>query len=92
MRVALFSLALVAAALLACAGASHEIVGPGTYSVSCKRNQSNCWKEASEVCPSGYDIIDGQGHESAFINRNVYTGEATGVTPVYSGEMLVKCR
>lgn len=92
MRVAALSLCLVVSVLFACAGASHELVGPDTYSVSCKRNQSNCWKEAAKACPSGYDIIDGQGHEAAVINRNVYTGEATGVTPVYSGEMLVKCR
>lgn len=83
----------VAAALtlLACAGASHELVAPGTYSIECKRKQSNCWKEAAEVCPNGYDQIDGSQRSGTYLATNTQTGAVTAI-PTFNGEMLVKCR
>ena len=77
--------------LLACAGASHELVSPGTYAISCKRSQSNCWSEAAKVCPGGYDQLDGAGHDGVVMATNSYTGQVTAV-PTYKGEMLVRCR
>lgn len=84
---------IVAATLAAssCAGASHELVAPGTYSIECKRSQSNCWREAARVCPGGYDQLDGSGHDGMVMSTNTYTGQVTAV-PTYKGEMLVRCR
>jgi len=95
---------VVVAALLACAGASHEAVGPDTYSIDCKRSASNCYEEAGDVCPNGFDVLDAQGQRGAvaFTNStaNAY-GSANGATaygsstttlvPTYKGSMLVRC-
>ena len=88
MRAFVVGLVLVASS---CAGASHELVSPGTYAITCKRSQSNCWSEASRVCPGGYDTLDGAGHDGTYLATNTYTGQVTAV-PTYKGEMLVRCR
>lgn len=81
---------VVVAALLAtaCAGASHEAVGPSTYAITCKRSQSNCWSEANKVCPGGYDQLDGTQRQG--VAMNLWTGKPAGTT--YDGEMLIRCR
>jgi hypothetical protein len=88
MRVQFIALALLAS----CAGASHQLVGPATYSIQCKRSQSNCWKEAAKVCPSGYDQIDGSQRAGTHHMVNAYNGQYMGSAPTFDGEMLVRCR
>lgn len=91
-RSALFALLVVAITLLACAGASHELVGPGMYAIDCKRSASNCYEEAGDVCPSGFDIADAQNQQGAVSWTTFGENYAnTLVIPTYKGQMLIRC-
>lgn len=90
MRVNRASWAVLVAAM-GCAGASHTMVGPGTFSIECKRSQSNCWEHAYELCPNGFDELASDGSSGTYLATNTYTGQVTAV-PTYSGAMLVRCR
>lgn len=91
--VAIGSIALVGAALLACAGASHQQLSLDTYAVTCKRNASNCYAEANRLCADGFDVIDAQGHHGAIVNASTSGTTTTGyAVPTYAGEMLIRCR
>lgn len=78
---------LVGLALLSagCAGSWSEPAGPDTWSVGCKRSRANCYEEAKAVCPSGFEILDGDSQSGYYVSGNV-------IAPVYKGEMLVRCR
>jgi hypothetical protein len=44
-----------------CAAGHAAVIGPsgGTaYSIWCRRSMTNCYREAGEVCPGGYTIMD----------------------------------
>jgi hypothetical protein len=90
---AFLGLLLVVSVLLACAGSSHEAVGPDTYAIDCKRSPSNCYEEAGQACPDGFDVLDSQGQHGAVAIANTY-GSTTNATvvPTYKGSMLVRCK
>jgi hypothetical protein len=86
--------ALLVTVLAACApAASEQVRGPdGTmnwYSVTCRRNQANCYEEAGDICPRGYDVADSGGQSGVYMQANRYGATAT---PTYSGHMLVRCK
>lgn len=87
-----FGLLLCVAVLLACAGASSTQIGKDTFSIECKRNRGNCYEEAAEVCPNGFEMLDGSESSGVYAVANSY-GKTTTVTavPIYKGEMLVRC-
>ena len=76
-----------------CGGSSDQIRGPdGTmnwYSIECKRSQANCYEEAGEVCPNGYDVADQGGQSGTYVQAN--QNGATAI-PIYRGHMLIKCK
>lgn len=86
MRVALFA----ALTLMSCAGSSATRIGPKLYEIDCRRSRGNCWREASRVCPDGFDPLDAADHSTAYIASNG-NGSAT-VIPVYRAEIVVRCR
>jgi hypothetical protein len=80
-------------ALVGCHASHDQVRGPdGTtdwYSIECKRNQGNCYEEAGDVCPNGYDIADAGGHSGTYVHA-----DQSGVVavPTYRGHMLIKCK
>jgi hypothetical protein len=82
----------------ACEPASSEqIRGPdGTmhwYSVECRRSQSNCYEEAADRCPHGYEVADQGGHSGTSVSTNSNRwASTTVVTPTYNGHMLIRCK
>lgn len=77
------------ALLTGCAGASATRVGRDSFAIECKRSRSNCYEKAAEVCPNGFDVMDGDSHSSAVIVKGTYS---SSVVPVYRGELLVRCQ
>lgn len=75
--------------LVGCGASATQVSGPdgshNWYSITCRRNQSNCIEKAGEVCPRGYVTADSDGRTQLVANE-LYVAEA------YNGEMLVKCR
>jgi hypothetical protein len=85
-------LGLLAFGLGAC-GATSTLVGPGAYSIECKRNRGECYQEAGRVCPQGFDVRDGSEQNGVYVQSQTY-GNNTQTTafPTYSGTMLVQCK
>jgi hypothetical protein len=80
---ALFLIALV---LASCADArSSRARGPddrgGWLEVTCRQQQRNCYEEAAQRCPMGYEVA-----------RNKGRYDAGNDVPLYSGYMLVRCK
>lgn len=79
--------------LVGCGASSSRVVGPDGsndwYSITCRRNMSNCLERAGEVCPSGYDTAAEREREGYAAQVNTYGGT---LTPTYRGELLIKCR
>jgi len=79
------------------ASAATPVRGPdgevGWYSITCRRDQGNCYSQAGEVCPHGYVTADASGHAGTAIvaHVNPYGGYAYAV-PTYRGQMLIKCK
>lgn len=92
MRLELFGLVVVLAALLACAHAEATNVGPGLYSIECNKARRVCYEKAAELCPSGFQVVDGSERSGTYATANTY-GNQTTVTavPIYKGEVLVRC-
>jgi hypothetical protein len=88
---------LLAAALLlaACGSSSHTVAtGQAGYadnrgqvqSISCRRSVENCWDEATNVCPGGYDVMDsGTG-------TRIIPISGVGPIAVQKYSVLVRCR
>lgn len=79
-----------------CAASSQHFRGPDGsdwVSISCRRNQGNCYEEAGLTCPNGYQVQDQSGRQGAVAisSYNRYGGSTT-VVPTYRGEMIVKCK
>jgi len=88
-RGSLLALSLAAGALVACAGASHEWLGNGMFSIECKQDNASCYWEAAEICPHGYDIADPRDKQ----NGPVWADSAVAnVRPVMNGQLLVRCQ
>lgn len=88
---------LLLAILLACAGSqSSRVIGPDGkvwISITCRRSQNNCWEEASEQCPRGYDIGDANGQDGTVYvsNYNRYGGTTIPVH-TYRGSLMIHCK
>jgi len=82
---------MVCLVLAACGATSKPVNGPdgepGWYSISCRRDESNCIEEAGNVCPNGYVTADAGGHEGFYVNA-----QAGLATSTYRGHMLIKCK
>lgn len=83
MRLALAVALLVSGCIFA--GASHSAAGPDTWAISCKRKKANCYEEAAEVCPRGYDVLDQESRPGFYADRTV-------AVSTYSGDMLIRCQ
>jgi hypothetical protein len=93
-RIVPLSLVLVAAAACASATPVNGPDGqPGWFSISCKKDQTNCYEKAGEVCPSGYVTADSQSHSGTAVNAGMTQGAAwMSAHPTYQGDMLIKCQ
>jgi hypothetical protein len=86
---------LVSVAVAAIAGCSHRgstsITGPDGqqwYAVTCSHGMHNCWEEASDLCPHGYETADSSQNTSTA----AYASGGTFIAgPVHRGEMLIRC-
>lgn len=83
---ALAALLLVPTLLSGCADArSARVRGPDErdswLEVTCRQQQRNCYDEAAQRCPMGYEVAQNKGRYDA----------GTDV-PLYSGYMLVRCK
>jgi hypothetical protein len=79
---------LVLVSCAACASASSEQIGPQTYSIECRRSQTNCYSEAASQCPQGFEVLDSNGRSRPVVTAN---GNSFLMTTKYRGELLVRC-
>lgn len=87
---------LALAALLA-AGCSHvqswKIQDtPPTWSIECDKRQGECLREASKLCPTGFVVLNQDGHTSQTVSA--YSGpygSAASVHENYTGELMIQC-
>jgi hypothetical protein len=81
-------------ALFSCNRASSRPIttpsGERGFAIRCRGDQTNCFEEAGEVCPRGYDILEDARDTSGV---QITSGYATGISvdKKFSGQMLVKC-
>jgi hypothetical protein len=90
MRYEIGGLLVCLVAILACGSAvSHTLIAPGTYAITCKKEQVGCYKRAAKVCPVGFDVLDSSGKQGAVVQHSKSSSVAV---PTYTGEMLVRCQ
>jgi len=95
-----WSIWTVGVVILGCDSASRRVNGPdgepGWYSVSCRRDLSNCEDEAAKVCPRGYVSAGESEREHPVVATTVTTSNAyglsTSVDHKVTSEILIKCR
>jgi hypothetical protein len=92
-----YSRGLLALQLVGCGASSTPVNGPdgepGWYSISCKRDQTNCEEEAGQVCPHGYVTANAGGQHGTFLMANWSGGHGSAfAAPTYQGHMLIKCK
>lgn len=85
------SLALV---LLSCNRASSRAVtmpsGEQGFAIKCRGDQTNCFEEAGELCPRGYDIVeDSRGTTGVQVTGGYAAG--ISVDKKFAGQMLITC-
>jgi hypothetical protein len=92
--------------LLAACGAasvrSTQFRGPdgstNWWSISCRADNALCLREAGEVCPHGYVMVDRTSHNDAEAKTVVVGGGYAPVianssaTAITNGEMTLRCR
>lgn len=85
--------ALLIGGTVACGASASRVTGPdgsfNWYAITCRRNRSNCYEKAGEVCPGGYKVADGDDREGIYAHAD---SSSTMVTTTYHGEMLIKCK
>lgn len=62
---------------------------PGWLAISCRRDSSYCLEQAGVSCPRGYDVVDSSGSSGVIVSK---IGDSYIATPVFNGQMTVKCR
>ncbi len=69
--------------------------GDTWMSITCRKDQENCYERAGEECPTGYDVASESGRESGAVamTQNYGNGFAmTNVATKYRGNLLIKCK
>ena len=86
-------------ALASCAFTSvtaRHFTGPdgrtNWWNIECQLDDSLCWRQASEQCPSGYDAVDLSPRGTAQVYaRKTRTAEMFGDRRVNGGKLIVHC-
>jgi hypothetical protein len=79
---------LLAALLAGCTHASSTEIRSGVYHVECNGQSANdCYEEARDVCPRGYDVTDSSGGNE--VRSNLFNGAPVFI---HHGELTVRCR
>lgn len=66
--------------LFGCESIPEKFVGPNSrdaYSMSCGGDPTDCYKKASQLCPSGYQIINSTS--SSQLVTNTYTKQSISI-------------
>ncbi len=78
-------------------GYASNQIGPGMWSIDVEVNSNTsagtameyAYRRAGEVCPTGFDTVDGQKSQSDFYVRN---GDYVTNNPKSNVSIIVKCR
>jgi hypothetical protein len=89
---------LATAGLAACftSVSARHFAGPdgrtNWWSIECQLDDSLCWRQASEQCPSGYDAVDLSPSGTALVYaRKTRTAEMFGERRVNGGKLIIHC-
>jgi hypothetical protein len=90
----LWATSLIVLAIASCNRASSRpVITPGGeqgFAINCRGDQNNCFEEAGDVCPGGYDIVDdSQGTTGVQITSGYASG--ISVDKKFAGRMLITC-
>ena len=84
-------------ALASCSVTARHFAGPdgrtNWWNIECPLDDAQCWRQANEQCPSGYDAVDlsPRGTTARVYARKTRTSEMFGDRRVNGGKLVVHC-